>query len=177
AAHFIEYTHGKRRIAVLKRDIENAGVLALFTGGDFVLKLKNGIEAATFDNIKISIRSGDKLRHLNLESVLVNSIAYLAGYQSIAIFVVKREITVLTGSKRQGLVQVAVRHFQLKNIQPFATPGIAVKAQKRAGYRLFSAGLEATMHEGADHRKQLRLGHDGELEVIHGLTDNLAGLE
>src|SRR5690606_183772 len=123
AAHFIEYTHGKRRIAVLKRDIENAGVLALFTGGAFVLKLKNGIEAATIDNIQFCILSGEKLRPLTRESVLVNSIAYIAGYQSIAIFVVKREISVLTGSKRQGLVQVAVRHFQLKNIQPFATPG------------------------------------------------------
>src|SRR5690554_3868572 len=177
AADFIQYTRGEGRVAMLQSDVKNAGILALFTGADGALQTENGAQTSAFDQFKVSTGARYKLGNLNLESVLVDSIAYLAGHQHIAVLVVQSKVVVLARSQCQRLAEIAVRHFQLKNIQPLATPGIAGKAQKRAGYGLFSTGLEAPVHEGADHREQLGLGHDSEFEVIHRLADNLAGFQ
>src|SRR5690606_2066848 len=177
AADLIEHTHGEGGIVVLQRDIQNARVLALFTGTDFALLTENSTRSAAFDNFKVSHWARYKLCYMNLESILVNSIANLARNQCIASLVIQREITVLARSQCQGLTEITVRHFQLENIQPLATPGIAGKAQKRAGYWLFSTGLEAPVHEGADYREQLGFGHDGQFEVVHCLADDLAGFQ
>src|SRR5690606_27841378 len=157
--------------------IQNARILALFTGADGALQTENSTQSAAFDNFKVSPGARYKLCNLNLESILVNSIANLARNQCIAILVIQREITVLARSQCQGLTEITVRHLKLKNIQPFTTPGIAVKAQESACQRLISTGLEAPVHEGPNHREQLGLGHYGQLEVIHRLADNLAGLQ
>src|SRR5690554_3220915 len=143
AADLIEHTHGEGGIAVLQRDIQNARVLALFTGTDFALQTENSTQSAAFDNFKVSPWARYKLCYLNLESILVNSIANLARNQCIAILVIQREITVLARSQCQGLTEITVRHLKLKNIQPLSPPSVAVKAQESACQRLISAGLEA----------------------------------
>src|SRR5690554_1474090 len=177
AADFIQYTRGEGRVAMLQSDVKNAGILALFTGADGALQTENGAQTSAFDQFKVSTGARYKLGNLNLESVLVDSIAYLAGHQHIAVLVIQRKVAVLACSQCQGLAEIAVRHFQLENIQPLAISGIAGKAQKRAGYGLFSTGLEAPVHEGADHREQLGFGHDGQFEVVHCLADDLAGFQ
>src|SRR5690554_4687481 len=88
AADPIEHTHGEGGIAVLQRDIQNARVLALFTGTDFALQTENSTQSAAFDNFKVSPWARYKLCYLNLESILVNSIANLARNQCIAILVI-----------------------------------------------------------------------------------------
>src|SRR5690606_14990533 len=177
AADLIEHTHGEGGIAVLQRDIQNARVLALFTGTDFALQTENSTQSAAFDNFKVSPWARYKLCYLNLESILVNSIANLARNQCIAILVIQREITVLARSQCQGLTEITVRHLTLKNIQPLSPPSVAVKAQESACQRLISTGLEAPVHEGADYREQLGFGHDGQFEVVHCLADDLAGFQ
>src|SRR5690606_38494755 len=88
AAHLIQYAHGEGRIAMLQRDIQNARVLALFTGTDFALQTENSTQSAAFDNFKVSPGARYKLCNLNLESILDYSIANLARNQCIAILVI-----------------------------------------------------------------------------------------
>src|SRR5690606_22539276 len=94
AADFIQHTHGEGRIAMLQSDVKNAGILALLTGADGALQTENGAQASAFDQLKVSTGARYKLGNLNLETVLVDSIAYLAGYQHIAVLVIQRKIAV-----------------------------------------------------------------------------------
>src|SRR5690606_11143196 len=61
AADLIEHTHGEGGIAVLQRDIQNARVLALFTGADGALQTENGAQASAFDQLKVSTGARYKL--------------------------------------------------------------------------------------------------------------------
>src|SRR5690606_32274049 len=177
AADFIQNTHGEGRVAMLQSDVKNAGILALFTGADAALQSKDGAQTSTLSYIELGSRPCNECCNLKLKALSVYQLANLARNQCIAILVIQREITVLARSQCQGLTEITVRHLELKNIQPLATPGITGKAQERAGYGLFSTGLEAPVHEGPNHREQLGLGHDSEFEVVHRLADNLARLQ
>src|SRR5690554_1541897 len=177
AADFIQHTHGEGRVAMLQSDVKNAGILAFFTGADGALQSKDGAQTSTLSYIELGAGPCNECCNLKFEALSVHQLAHLARHQHIAVLVIQRKIAVLARSQCQRLAEIAVRHFQLENIQPLATPGITGKAQERAGYGLFSTGLEAPVHEGPNHREQLGLGHDSEFEVVHRLADNLAGLQ
>src|SRR5690606_12498904 len=155
----------------------DARVLALLTRANAALQPENGAQPAALDHVELGARPGDQLLHLNLEAMAVYRLAHPTGYERDAIFIQQSKTTALLGPENKGFALIAGGDFQLEYLQLLAPPGVTGKAHEGISHGLLRLRLIATMHERTDNRKQLRLGNDGQLEVVHCLANHLARLE
>src|SRR5690606_41080111 len=131
----------------------------------------HGAQPAALDYVELGARPGDQLLHLHLEAMAVYRLAHPTGYERDAIFIQQSKTAALLGPEHKGFALIAGGDFQLEYLQLLAPPGITRKAHEGVGNGLLRLGLITAMHEGADNRKQLRLGNDGQLEVISRLAN------
>src|SRR5690606_12566382 len=152
-------------------------VLGALAGIQLVLQVHDAVQQPVMGDRKARTGAGGELGYLDLEAVLLDLLADLAGEQLLTVIVVQAEIVVGTSDEGEGLIKVGRRDRELEYFQLFAAPGVLRQAKPGLGQFAFILRLEAARCPVADKRKVAGRRYGSQFEVGDGLADHRAGFD